>query len=223
MQAKKLIGAAALAAVGGLLATTAQAAVVYSEGFDAGFAGTGWSRGDAYWSDCSGQQNCIISSGGQSGAYFNLGTVQGPEPDHRFFISSAFDVASNSAYTLTFYVADNYAGNSLYNVPIQAKINGVAVGGIVKASTGGWNQINLQWNSGSATSAQITLLNEYQLSGYYQRAGSHDWGFGNDFRVDSVSLTGAAAPARNTVPEPATLSLVGLALLGLGFGRRRKA
>jgi len=222
MQTKQLLSAMTLAVAGSLFTHTTQAAVVYSEGFEAGFAGTGWSRGDAYWSNCGGQGNCIVASGGQSGAYFNLGTRTGPEPDHRFFISSVFDIAANSAYTLDFYVADNYAGYAPYNVPIQAQVNGSNVGGIVKAAAGGWNLISLQWNSGSATTAQITLNNEYQLSGYYQGAGSHDWDYGNDFRVDSISMSGNA-PTANNVPEPASLSLVALALLGLGASRRRRA
>ncbi|MCV2354330.1 PEP-CTERM sorting domain-containing protein [Paucibacter sp. B2R-40] len=207
-----------------LLAPAAQAGVVYSEGFDAGFSSTNWSRGDAYWQNCGGQSNCIFGSGGQSGAYFNLGTNTGPtgpnsQPDHRFFISSVFNVAANSLYTLNFYVADDYAGFAPYNVPIQAQVNGSNVGGIVKASVGGWNLLSMDWNSGSATTAQITLKNEYQLSGYYQGGGSHDWGYGNDFRVDSISMSGNA-PVSNPVPEPASLALVALALLGLRVSRR---
>ena len=219
MQIKNLFSAAALSLACGLLATPSHAAVVYSEGFSGSFASTNWSRGDSYWSNCGGQQNCIVGSGGQSGGYYQLGTVQGPEPDHRFFISAAFGVSAGASYQLTFYVRDDYAGYYPYNVPIQAQVNGANVGGIVKASSGGWNQINLTWNSGSATTAQISLLNEYQLSGYYQGGGSLDWGYGNDFAVDSISMSGAA-PVR--VPEPAALALVGLALLGAGAARRRK-
>lgn len=217
MNSKKLLGTALLAVIGG----ASQAAVVYSEGFDGGFASSNWSRGDTYWSDCDGQGNCVQASGGHSGAYFQLGTATGPEPDHRFFISTMFGVAANTDYTLTFFVRDDYAGYYPYNVPIQAQFNGVNVGGIVKASTGGWNQIDLVWNSGSATTAQFALKNEYQLSGYYQGGGQLDWGYGNDFALDSISVTGEPAAAR--LPEPASLSLVGLALTGLALSRRRKS
>ena len=223
MNFKSLLGAAAFVLAGTVSAPSAQAAVIYSEGFDNGF--NGWTRGDAYWSDCSFQGNCVLSSGGQSGAYFNLGTRTGPEPDHRFFISSAINVNANSNYTLTFFVRDNYAGYFPYNVPIQAQINGANVGGIVKAATGGWNEIDLTWNSGAATTATISLLNEYQLSGYYSQGqgspGYFDWGYGNDFAVDSISL--ASNPSTANVPEPGSLLLLGIGMLGLVGGRRRKA
>lgn len=213
----KTLAAAALAASLQLFATTGQAAVVYSEDFS---STAGWSQGDAYWSDCSGQGNCLVASGGQSGAFLQLGTRTGPEPDHRFFISDSVAVSANTGYTLTFWLQDNYfTGRNLpYSVPIQALINGVAVEGLQFAANAGWNEISLDWNSGAATSAVITLSNEYQLSQWMQANPGGNWGFGNDFAVDTIALTQKAGQA---VPEPGTLLLAGLALGGLTLRRRQ--
>jgi len=210
------------------LSTAAQAAtVVYNEGFVAGTYSP-WTQGDAYWRNCSGQGNCVQASGGQSGAFLRLGTATGPEPDHTFFISPTISVVANAQYTLSFYLADDWAGSPAFNVPVLAKINGSALAAPVKASAGGWNLFSLIWNSGAATSAMIEFDNEYQLSGYYLNGfgspGYLDWGYGNDFSIDTISLscTANCTPVTTAaVPEPGSLALSALALLGLGLIRRK--
>lgn len=217
--AMKTLAAAALAASLQLLASTGHAAVVYSEDFSS-LSFSPWTQGDAYWSDCNGQGNCVESSGGQSGAYLRLGTANGDEPDHRFFISTSIAVQANTGYTLSFWLQDDYptVSGQPWNVPIQALINGVAVGGLQYAANYGWNEITLDWDSGAATSAVITLSNEYQLSKWLQQFPDDNWGYGNDFAVDTITLTQKAGQA---VPEPGTLALAGLALGALALRRRQ--
>lgn len=217
--AMKTVAAAALAAGLQLFATTGQAAVVYSEDFSS-LNFSPWTQGDAYWSDCQNQGNCVVAAGGQSGAYLQLGTAYGTEPDHRFFISTQIAVSANTGYTLSFWLQDNYptVSGQPWNVPIQALINGVAVGGLQYATNYGWNEITLDWDSGAASSAVITLSNEYQLSQWMQANPGTDWGYGNDFAVDTITLTQKTGQA---VPEPGTLALAGLALGALALRRRQ--
>jgi hypothetical protein len=217
-----------LASAGVALATAANAAtVVYSQGFTSG-SYTPAAALDPYWRDCTGQGNCVRASDGQDGgAYLRLDTAGGPEPDHTFFISPTIAVQANTVYTLRFFLEDDYAGYAPYNVPVLAKINGQNLG-TVKASVSGWNAFSLTWNSGSATAAIIEFDNEYQLSGYYSALVSprpRDWGYGNDFGIDSISLScdgNCTGPTTAAVPEPGSLALAGLALFGLAAARRRR-
>lgn len=210
------------------LASVAHAGVVYSEDFTAGQYSP-WTQGDAYWANCGGMANCVVGSGGQSGAYLNLATggytPNRWEPDHRFFISTPIAVNQNADYTLTFFLRDNYYQNSgqPWNVPVKAEINGVQVGGLVRAVNPGWNEIDLVWNSGTSLTATISLFNEYQLSTYWLNGGN-SWGYGNDFALDTVSLSCSAncGTAPSTVPEPSTALLLGVALVGLVTSRRRR-
>ena len=82
----------------------------------------------------------------------------------------------------------------------QLRINDVNVGSPFEASAplGTWEQFTAQWNSGSATSAKIELIN---LSTAVT---------GNDFAFDDISF----------VPEPSSLALLGLGALVVVRRRR---
>ena len=50
-----------------------------------------------------------------------------------------------------------------------------------------------------------------------------DNGFGNDFAIDDIYFGTQSTIPPTTVPEPLTLSLLAIGLLGIGFSRRKKA
>lgn len=116
---------------------------------------------------------------------------------------AAVAVNPNQVYTFSFYLTD--VNGTGVHPSTTALINGVAVGGPVTPAVGQWTQYSYTWNSGSATSATLSLSDN---------VGGFD---GNDYGIDTIRFT-TAGPA--AVPEPASLALVGVAGLGLLVRRR---
>jgi hypothetical protein len=116
-------------------------------------------------------------------------------------------VTPHKTYDVTAWVASAY-----YNDPAQlnVSINGQQVGSTLYATAteGQWVQFSGTWNSGSATTADLALVNQNI---------SPD---GNDFALDDISLSLAGS-----VPEPSAwaLLLMGLGVLGGSLRGRRFA
>lgn len=109
------------------------------------------------------------------------------------------------------------AGYSGANSPsiLEFSINGMSVGSRTTnlALAGTWEGLSTTWNSGSATSAVLSLINRNTAVG------------GNDFAVDDISLsTQSIVLPPPPVPEPASIALMlgGLAVVA-GAARRRSA
>jgi PEP-CTERM motif len=85
-------------------------------------------------------------------------------------------------------------------------INGTAlVPDISAATTGNWDLFYRSWTA-DATTANLSLINRTTTAS------------GNDFAIDDISL----ATEIPSVPEPATMLLLGFGLFGVGLGRKFK-
>jgi hypothetical protein len=112
--------------------------------------------------------------------------------------------------TLYFFSAWVTALTPLNEADLQFSINGTPINAplLLSSSVGAWQELFVPWFSGSAITAEITLLNENTSF------------TGNDFGLDDIGLS-----TISPVPEPLTLSIFGAGLAGLaGFAtlRRRK-
>ncbi|MFM7311510.1 MAG: hypothetical protein ACKOZY_12960, partial [Flavobacteriales bacterium] len=131
-------------------------------------------------------------------------------PNGNFFIANGpgqanvnvwcqtFSVQPNTLYTFTFWARDvtNNSNPHPYAI-LQASFNGVLDPLTVEAN-GGWEQYSTTWNSGSATSLQLCIINQQSNTG------------GNDFGLDDISFTGCQnyhlAHAANAGPDIAICS-----------------
>ncbi len=81
-----------------------------------------------------------------------------------------------------------------------------SIGTVTAPSEAGlWAGFQAAFNSGSNSVLTLQIIDTFVLTG----------GAGNDFALDDISLV--------RVPEPTTLALLALGLMGMGFGRRRLA
>jgi len=91
----------------------------------------------------------------------------------------AFTVQPNTNYVFSFWMS-NVNGDSISCPPgkVQFSINGVALGSLLQAPNAScvWIQNCVVWNSGSATTAQISILNQ---NAFFS---------GNDFGFDDFSF-----------------------------------
>jgi hypothetical protein len=118
-------------------------------------------------------------------------------------------VLPNTIYVLSFYLTNavlpGFPGPAAVPI-IEPFINGSSIGSAVSPvgtfAAEGWQLFTFQWNSGSATNADLSLRN---LQGN---------GDGNDFGIDSIRLS--------AVPEPSSLAITACGLFGLAGWRMRR-
>ncbi len=161
----------------------------------------GFGFGSAIPNDQSGT-GLFLFEGTHSGLASYVGEVWGT--------NTPVAVLPNTTYELSFYLTNavlaGFPGPAAVPI-IEPFINGASIGSAVSPvgtfAAEGWQLFSFEWNSGSATTADLSLRN---LQGN---------GDGNDFGIDSIRLS--------AVPEPSSLAITACGLLGLaGWWRVRR-
>ncbi len=119
-----------------------------------------------------------------------LGTDHTNPPNGNFFIANApgqagaivwcetLAVQPDVDYTFTFWARDITNNANIHPLALlQASFNGV-IGNDTLVASGGWSSLSISWNSGSAISLVLCIVNQQSQTG------------GNDFGLDDISLIG---------------------------------
>ena len=122
--------------------------------------------------------------------------------------SQSVTVLPGATYRFSVWVASWFSPPA---AELSVQINGVLVGSAFNApqDAGEWEEQAFSWSSELAASALIEILNP---STQYT---------GNDFALDDLSFVQTSGPI-STVPEPATVALVVVSLIGVAGTRRRR-
>jgi len=139
--------------------------------------------------------------------------VNGNRAPNEVVWSTTIEVDSNTLYDFSAWAASTFW---LSPSSLAFSINGTILNSplTLPSTLGSWQQFAAEWNSGSSTTAVLSLINL-----------NTEWN-GNDFALDDIALNvrPQVSPIEYVEPVPdagSTLALLGAGLLGLAGYRRR--
>ena len=116
------------------------------------------------------------------------------------------------------YYLGNTANTALNLTGVNSSINPILTGFANRSDVA-------EGNITASPSASIRNVNMNNISGYNTLIfGTKLGGYADGFKIQSVSFqTGGGTGVNETVPEPGTIAIVGVGLIGLGYWRRKSA
>ncbi|BCG65842.1 MAG: hypothetical protein methR_P3710 [Methyloprofundus sp.] len=199
MKAKnKIISVLALGLT--IAASQVSATVIFSDNFGTGGNSGGLTNIGSNWNVTAGNVD-LWNFFGTQGRSVDL---DGTNANGTIETTTVFNFIPNTLYELSFSFGNNtHAGNEL-NFSIGSAFNETLPTSVSRSPA--YTNITRQFSVATATSAAITFAEQ----GIPSSGGSI---------IDDVILQDLGPS--NNVPEPITLSLMGLGLAGLGFSRKR--
>jgi hypothetical protein len=191
--------------------------IIANSGFELG--NTGFTSGYTYNSDLVPPGRYFVDSGSQVHNSFWTQNVTAHSGNQFMIVNgdqsagvTVYDSANIAVLPNTQYFFSAWVTSLSPPSPavLQFSINGASINSplTISSNVGVWQELFVPWFSGSATLADISLLNANTAFD------------GNDFGLDDIALS-TTTPV--SIPEPLTLSIFAAGLAGATILRRRKS